>query len=141
MRNAHASAVLLSIVGLVGLSACGPISALSSVRKATIAIESAEIAEAPKTSPYEFQLAQEYLKKAREEQGYADYQEAIDLAVKALEFAEKARRRALAVPTSPTPAAEAPDGRTNVRKPVKRVPQVPVPVRTPITPAPTQGVR
>ena len=140
MRNANATRGLLVLLGLFGLSACGPISALSSVRKATIAIESAEVVEASKNSPYEYQLAVEYLKKAREEQGYSDYQHAVDLAQKALEFAEKAKLNSKAIEQDAKAQKEsARPVNEGLRNPPTRSP---VPVKMPIAPAtPTKGVR
>jgi hypothetical protein len=87
---------LLTILLVLGLSACGPITALTTVRDATVALEAAKVAGAEKQAPYEFTSAEQYLAKAREEQGYADYQIAVDLAKKALEFAVKAKKLAMA---------------------------------------------
>ena len=72
------TAVLLAVA--LGASACGPISAFSNVRDADIEIEKAKAVGADKVAVYEFVSAQQYLAKAREEQGYADYQVAVDLA-------------------------------------------------------------
>jgi hypothetical protein len=46
-------------------------------------------------APYEYYAAQEYLKKAREEVGYSDYEPAIEYAREARTFARKARDIAL----------------------------------------------
>ena len=50
------------------------------MRDANIEIEKAKAVGADKLAVYQFVSAQQYLAKAREEQGYADYQVAVDLA-------------------------------------------------------------
>ena len=92
-RYLKRAAVLFLVV--VGSASCGPISAFSNVRDANIEIEKAKAVGADKLAIYQFVSAQQYLAKAREEQGYADYQVAVDLAQKALEFAQSARKIAL----------------------------------------------
>ncbi len=51
-------------------------------------------AEAEKYAPYEFTAATQYLHKAHEELGYADYGPAIDYAYKAAAAADKGIKRA-----------------------------------------------
>lgn len=93
-----------SIIGMallcigVGLIGCGPISATHAVAEATVAVEAANGVESKRYAAYEFTLAYEYLRKAREEEGYADYQAAINLANAARKFAEDAKERALSHP-------------------------------------------
>ena len=75
---------------------CGPITSMGVIKDARTAITSAKIAGAEKGAPYEYFSAVEHLHKAREEQGYSDYQAAIDLAQKAIKFADTARAKASA---------------------------------------------
>jgi|GEM_PF-839432 len=85
----------ISLLSLIILGACGPLGAHSSIAKAHIALEAAEAANAERYAVYEYRSAQLYIKKAKEEEGYSSFQEAIDFARKATELANKARGRAL----------------------------------------------
>ena len=85
----------ISLLSLIILGACGPLGAHSSIAKAHIALEAAEAANAERYAVYEYRSAQLYIRKAKEEEGYSSFQEAIDFAKKATEFANKARGRAL----------------------------------------------
>ncbi len=88
----------LFFLAVLGLTGCGPITATTSIAKATVAVEAAEGANAEKYAVYEYLSAQEYLRKAKEEEGYSDFQAAVDLAKKVREFAEKAREMAMSNP-------------------------------------------
>jgi hypothetical protein len=57
-------------------------------------LAAAEAAEAERYAPYEHTAAKEYLSKAHEELGYADYGPAIDYAYKAADAAEKGMKKA-----------------------------------------------
>ncbi|MFN3198600.1 MAG: hypothetical protein ACE366_09345 [Bradymonadia bacterium] len=81
------------------LSACGPITAHQAIRKATISVEAARAAQADRYAVYELVSAVEFLKKAREMEGYSNFQDAVDLALTAAEYADKAKVRALDNPT------------------------------------------
>ena len=94
--NGYLRRTVLVLTTVFGLGACGPISAFSNVRDASIEIEKAKAVGADKLAIYQFVSAQQYLAKAREEQGYADYQIAVDMAKKATVFAQKAQKVALA---------------------------------------------
>lgn len=96
---------MLAIVGLLLLGGCGPVTSTTRISEATVAIEAARVVDADRFAVYEFVRAVEHLKKAREEEGFSDFQAAINLALEAREFAEKARARALA---SPERGSEAP---------------------------------
>lgn len=107
MRLRLALAVPLLAAAAVG---CGPVQSTSLIMDADVQLEAARAADAPKYSPYEYTLADAYLHKAREEQGYADYEVCIDFAQKALDNAKKAKDLALAHvkeqgvgPSQPTP--------------------------------------
>ena len=69
----------------------------------------AKLAQGDRYAPYEYTAAEEYLHKAREEAGYAQYQDAIEFGRKAEELAHRARAIALtrlsqpATPLVPVP--------------------------------------
>jgi len=75
---------------------CGPIEYLNQVSsKAATAVVAAKQAQADRYAPYEYTAAQEYLHKAREEAGYAEYQDAIEYGHRAEDLATRARAIAL----------------------------------------------
>jgi hypothetical protein len=90
------------LVGAVALSAlavsagCGPTQSTALIIDADVQLQAARTADAPKLSPYEFTAAEAYLHKAREEQGYSDFEVAIDFADKASKFAREAKEKAMA---------------------------------------------
>jgi hypothetical protein len=90
------AAVFLALSASV--SACGPVSSTLALSDAESAIEAARAADARRYALYELTSAEEYFRKAREEEGFADYQDALDLAETARGFADRARARALASP-------------------------------------------
>ena len=123
------------------LSGCGAIMSTYLILVASSELDGAEAAEAQKFAPYEYTAAQQYLQKAREEQGYADFGAAIEYAFKAQELAEKGRERAEKVkrdqqpppgvptaPVEPTPE-EGPASNVIIRK--KPEDATPVPEPTP----------
>ncbi len=75
-------------------SGCGPIISVSLLIDAEAKLAAAKAAEADRYAPYEWTTAEEYLKKAHEELGYADYGPAIDYAYKAADAAEKGAQKA-----------------------------------------------
>ena len=106
-------------LGLLALAGCGPTQSTALIMDADVQLESARVADAPKLSPYEYTAAEAYLHKAREEQGYSDFEVSIDFARKAVKFANEARQKAMAakaegalpnVPSlpPPPPASDAP---------------------------------
>ena len=100
-----------SVVAATALSVCGcgPIEYLSQVtNKASTAVAAAKAADAEKYAPYEYTAATEYLQKAREEAGYAEYQDAIEFGRKAEELANRARAIATGRGGSPGPKSPAP---------------------------------
>jgi hypothetical protein len=96
LRTLVPSFVLLAPV-VSSLSGCGPVEYISQVgNKAASAVSAAKLAEADRYAPYEYTAAEEYLHKAREEGGYAQYQDAIDYGHKAEDLANRARAIAVA---------------------------------------------
>ena len=74
------------------LLGCGPVEYISQVgNKAASAVSAAKLAQADRYAPYEFTAAEEYLHKAREEAGYAEYQDAIEFGRKSEDLANRAR--------------------------------------------------
>ncbi len=88
--------VLLAFTAVVvgTTSGCGPIISSYLIVNAQADLDGAKAAEAPKYAVYEYTAADQYLHKAREEQGYADFGPAIDYAYKAEDLAAKATTRA-----------------------------------------------
>lgn len=85
------------ILALAPLSACGPVEYINQVgSKAASAVSSAKQAQAERYAPYEYTAAEEYLHKAREEAGYAEYQDAIEYGRRSEELANRARAVAVA---------------------------------------------
>lgn len=80
------------VLGLfaVGASGCGGVLYAVEVSSASSKYNEAKAVGAEKLAPYEFYLAEEHLKKASEEASQANYGDAVDLAEKAEESADKA---------------------------------------------------
>ena len=87
-------AILVLVSGSV-LLGCGPTQSTSLIMDADNQLEAAKSADAQKLAPYEYTAADAYLHKAREEQGYADYEVSIGFAQKALDFAKQAKEISL----------------------------------------------
>ncbi len=112
-----AGRVLATAFVAMGASGCGPVTSTMTVNEATVAVEAAQAVDAERYALYEYVSAVECLKKAKEEEGFSDFQAAIDLARRARDFAEKARQRALASPQrgtlrpgeTPAPLDDEPD--------------------------------
>ena len=100
---------LLVLVAAAGaLAGCGPVKSTSNLLDAEVQIQAARTAGAEKLAPYEWTAANLYIRKAREEVGYSDFQAGVDFAEKAARFAAEARTKAMANAngedtTSPSP--------------------------------------
>jgi hypothetical protein len=71
---------------------CGPVEYLGQVRhKAARAVAEAKQAGAERSAPYEYTSAVQYLNKAREEAGQAEYQIAVEYGRRSEDFAHRAR--------------------------------------------------
>ena len=94
MRGIMAPAVssLFIAVG-IAFFGCGPITASTKISDARAELEKAKKVDAPKYAPFEYQGAVLYLEKAREEEGYACYQDAVELASTAFKWAADAQRQ------------------------------------------------
>lgn len=98
MRPPRPAPLFLFILLCIALSgaACGPVEYINQVtRRASQQLAAARESGAEKNAPYEYTSALEYLHKAREEAGYADYQAAIRFGRRAEEMAYKARQIAM----------------------------------------------
>ena len=85
----------LFLLGVILLgSGCGPVISSYLLIGADAELAGARAAEAEKYASYEYIAASEYLHKAKEEYGYADYGPAIDFAWKAQELAKKGTTKA-----------------------------------------------
>jgi len=94
LRDLRVGVRALGAAGLLAaaVSGCGPLEYLNQVGgKAARAVADAKAAGAERHAPYEYTSAVEYLHKAREEAGYAEYQVAIDYGRRAEEFALRAQ--------------------------------------------------
>ena len=87
-----------AVVLLALASGCGPVESTSVILDAEAACARAGVEHAEKVpeAAYYYFAATQYLDKAKEEQGYADFEIAIDYGRKAKELAEKARSIAIA---------------------------------------------
>jgi len=85
---------------ILGGVSCGPVKSTAVILDAEGACRQAEVEHAGevKEASYYYHSATQYLEKAKEEQGYADYDAAIDFGTRAKELAEKARSIAAAKP-------------------------------------------
>jgi Domain of unknown function (DUF4398) len=86
---------LLLLALVATLSGCAQIHSNMNLADAEVALEGARAAGAPKAAPYEYTSAEAYLRKAREEIGYAQYGVAAELAEKSTSFATEARKKAV----------------------------------------------
>ena len=86
----------LAVVALSALAGCGPTQSTALIMEADVELEAARTADGNKYAPYEFTAAEAYLHKAREEQGYSDYEVSIDFGTKAVKFAKEAKQKAMA---------------------------------------------
>jgi hypothetical protein len=79
-----------SLVCLVAAAGCGPVAYATAASRAEALLEAAQEAHAERHAPYEYQAAEAYLDKAREEAGEAAYEEAVNLAARSEASSQKA---------------------------------------------------
>jgi hypothetical protein len=87
--------LLASVLFIGALASCGPIQSTAFLLDAEVQIEAARTAGADRYAPYEWTAANLYIRKAREEVGYSDFEAAVDFAQKASKHANLARENAL----------------------------------------------
>ena len=102
MKRPFALALLLG-----ALAACGPVQSTSYLLDAQVQLEAARTAGADKNAPYPWTLSNLYLREARVETGYSNYDVALQYAKKASQFARQAKADAEAVTQQET--GQAPD--------------------------------
>src|SRR5262245_36023151 len=90
---------LVCACGLPALTGCGPLRSTAFILDAEVQIEAARTARAEQDAPYEFALAQLYIRKAREVVGYSDYEAGVGYAEKASAAARKAKEESMAAAT------------------------------------------
>ncbi len=115
-------ALVLIAGGLVPfLGGCGPISAAIAIADAQVALDAADGAGAQTYAIYEYRRAQMNLRQARLEEGYSEFQAAMDLAKEAQSFAEQAKDLALnhpvEEPVAPKPQKKSPAQPSQKQKP------------------------
>jgi hypothetical protein len=75
----------------VAASGCGPVMYMVNLSGAQHAVEEARQAGAPQRATYEYHYALEHLRKAQEFAGTAEYQDAVDMALVAEDYGNRAR--------------------------------------------------
>jgi hypothetical protein len=93
--------LLVALVALTVLGACGPIQSTASLIDAEVALEAARAAGASDNSSYEYTAAEAYLHKAREASGRARYEVSATFAERARALANQARDKAIAATSKP----------------------------------------
>jgi hypothetical protein len=91
----------LATIAVATLAACGPIQSTAKLIDVEVEIEAARAAGAAQSSTYEYVAAEAYFAKARELEGHARYEQAVRTAAKSLEYAQLARKNALAASNKP----------------------------------------
>jgi hypothetical protein len=85
--------IFLCITGLVLLSAsCGPIQASSAIIRADEALHTAKLMNADKYAPYEYTKADLFFRKAKEKQGFSEFEASLVFAEKSMEYSEKSKQ-------------------------------------------------
>lgn len=115
---------LTALLGLPALTGCGPLMSTYLIISAQAELDGAQAAEAEKYAVYEYTASSEYLAKAREEQGYADFGPAIDYAFKAQELAVKAKERAESERDKQRAPDFVPEGASGSSSPTPAAPRV-----------------
>jgi hypothetical protein len=95
--------VLVGSLG--GAFACGPVESTSIQWQVESRLRRAEKLGAERHAPYEWTAANRYLKKGKEEAGYADFETAIDYLHKARALAKQAEEKSEAASKVGPPAA------------------------------------
>lgn len=101
-----ASWALLLTLAVVMTGCFGPITATTELVNAEAALERARVADAHERAPHEYYTAANYLKKAKEEWGYSDFQASDRYAEKSRRAAERALTKAKEDPWTGSPVAK-----------------------------------
>ena len=90
-RRGPTGGLLLAVAaGAFAWSACGPVTASSTISDAADDLDEARKLEAEQNAPYEFTRAETFLHKARELEGYGLFEQAADYARQSRLASEKA---------------------------------------------------
>jgi hypothetical protein len=95
------SKLSLALLALFGASSCvGPALSVTDINAAQAELAAARAADAPKWAPYEYTLADLYLKEAKERLAYSGsyYQQSYEYARKSYALAREAKEKALSHP-------------------------------------------
>jgi hypothetical protein len=129
MIGSPAMVRLRVVILAVSLAACGPVTYIGEVRRASDAIDEAKGARAETLAPYWFTRATQYLHKAREVAAHADYQAAnrfgriaTESAHKAVDDAHTAEKEAQQLPAKAEPAKAEPAKAEPAKAPAKVAP-------------------
>lgn len=87
-------ALALFVLIMLATAGCGPILSTSRIEDAKEALQKATDVSAETKAPYEYYMAQEYLRKADELWGYSQFGYSADYAKKAIEMAQAAEEKA-----------------------------------------------
>jgi hypothetical protein len=104
---------VFTAVSFLALAGCAPIGAYGVIREAETALVRARAAGSERYAPYQTASAELYLKKAREEQGRAEYGAAKELARQSLDFARQAAERAGDKGSATAPPGDSPNAPTS----------------------------
>ncbi len=86
------------LITLLVVPGCGPILSTKGTSEAKDALAKAEAVNAQELAPYEYTLAQEYLRKADELWGHSKFGDSTEYAKKAIEYAKAAEEKATTNP-------------------------------------------
>ena len=89
---------LLTMITVVLMSGCGPIMSTRNIEDAKDAMKKADAVNAAERAPYEYYMAQEYLRKADELWGYSQFGYSAEYAQKAFDMAKAATEKAQTSP-------------------------------------------
>ena len=85
-RNGMPFLLWMAVMSIVFISGCGPVTTTQTLQRANKSIGAAEVAGAKSgddQSAYHYWKARAYYHKAQEEEGYSEYQHAVEFARKA----------------------------------------------------------
>jgi hypothetical protein len=102
MRRPSVLLLLIAALATMALAAgCGAIRSTVGIVQADKLVRQAQEAGGAEAAPYPMEVAEDLLRKAREEQGYADYSRSFQLAREARTMAQKVLDEAPAPPVAP----------------------------------------
>lgn len=88
--------LVLALLALAALAACGPVRSTAALIDAEVQLQSARTAGAQTTSLYEYAAAEAYLEKAKETWGRSKYEASARYAARARDLAAEAKKNAVA---------------------------------------------